>query len=495
MQNDAILAGRYQLRRVIGVGGMGTVWSATELSSGRAIAVKVLDRTAPTPLRRRRFLGEARAAMVLDHPHVVRIHEVVDASEVTGEPPFLVMDLLEGESLATCLERSPKLPLAELAPIFVQLVSAAGAAHGSGIIHRDLKPANVFLVGTPADVRVLDFGIAKLSAELHGGSTGLTSTGDVLGTPHYMSPEQIFGESDIDQRSDVWSLGVIAFQCLAGAHPASVENVGQLLKAITTGKLARLTRVAPELPTDVSALVDRMLSREPDDRPRDLREVLEIFARHTTKRVPPIPPPAERVAGHSSPGELRALSVETVDEPIDAHAPLERAPKSTRATMQPALARSRPWLVPASIAAIVALASGIVAVSRRTPTSETPSDGATPPQPLGSTSAPPSALSSAPASQVATPAPPAVSAKSLPSAAGGLQTPTVTSSATSSAIAKSTYAPAPPKVVASAEEAAKEATIAPLPQQSESPPPATSVPVVPVVPVVQPGGLVTKAPF
>jgi eukaryotic-like serine/threonine-protein kinase len=330
LTKNATIAGRYQLGRLLGEGGMGAVWAATELATGRAYALKFLNREDPTPQRRRRFLREARAAMAMAHPNVVRIHEVIaDGDATAGEWPFLVMDLLEGESLAARLERTPRLSLDELAPMFAQIVSAAGAAHASGIVHRDLKPGNIFLVSRARDgetVRVLDFGIAKLTTELDGTSTSLTATGDVLGTPHYMSPEQIFGESDVDHRSDVWSLGVIAFQCLAGSHPVTGDNVGQILKAITTGRLTRLTRVAPELPPAITELVDRMLSRDRRDRPRDLREVLATFRRFTTVDVPAIEAPHRSSTDDASP-RPPAGAGDTLDDAADRPAPVRSKPR------------------------------------------------------------------------------------------------------------------------------------------------------------------------
>src|SRR5439155_19831733 len=165
------------------------------------------------------LVREARAATVIQHPNILGVEDIVDI----GGAPMLVMDLLEGESLGDCLSRRRQLPLPEIADIMLKVVSAISAAHAAGIVHRDLKPDNIFLVtrsdGT-WDVKVLDFGLAKLTATegdaATSGGGGLTRSGDIVGTPQYMAPEQAFGERDIDHRVDIWALGVILFECLTG---------------------------------------------------------------------------------------------------------------------------------------------------------------------------------------------------------------------------------------------------------------------------------------
>lgn len=262
---------------------MGTVWAALDLNEQRDVALKIVKDEGRAD-RRRRFSREARAAMSLDHPNVVRIYEVSD-----GDPPFMVLDLLRGEPLLARVARERPFSLETFANIFVPVFSAVGTAHASGIVHRDLKPGNIFLVDGD-DPRVLDFGIAKFAEQdLAVASTNLTSTGDILGTPQYMSPEQIFGESDLDHRSDIWSLGIIAFECLAGRHPIAGENVGQVIKAITTSVLPTLP---PEQPPEVRAMVSRMMTRERARRPADLREVLRLFRLYATVDAPSFGPPA-----------------------------------------------------------------------------------------------------------------------------------------------------------------------------------------------------------
>jgi serine/threonine-protein kinase len=167
------------------------------------------------------------------------------------------------------------------------IVSAIGSAHSVGIVHRDLKPENVFLHAVAdgeVHARVLDFGIAKLSAPegAAAATAHLTSTGAVMGTPYYMAPEQVFGEKDLDHRADVWAVGVMSYECLAGNKPFDGDNVGQLFKAIVTGTLVPLEVTAPHLPKDVTDAIGRLLKLDRNERAPDLRELYEILKRYST---------------------------------------------------------------------------------------------------------------------------------------------------------------------------------------------------------------------
>jgi serine/threonine-protein kinase len=286
-EQGALVAGRYRLVRLLGEGGMGAVWAASHTVTRKLVALKFLKVDPHKPEVRRRFLREARAASVLRHPNVVEVHDIL---ELEDGAPVMVMDLLEGESLGERLKRSGRIPLDELARILVPVVSAVGTAHAAGIVHRDLKPDNIFLArgaDGETDVRVLDFGVAKLTAT-HGDlaqSAGLTRTGDMVGTPYYMSPEQVFGEHDVDHRADVWSLGVILYECLTGERPFRADNVGQLLKRIMLGKPPDYEAALAGLPAEVIALIGRMLQHDRDQRPRDLIEVDAVLKRHTDTRA------------------------------------------------------------------------------------------------------------------------------------------------------------------------------------------------------------------
>ena len=253
----AVIAGRYRLERLLGEGGMGEVWAATHEITGGRVALKFLKASLDPKDARRRFLREARASTLVDHPNVVPIRDVVDHADT----PVLVMDLLTGETLSDRLHRLGSLELGDAARIALQVVAAVGAAHEVGVIHRDLKPENVFLSRATATggevVRVLDFGIAKLMrvdpSDFAGGQ--VTQSGTLVGTPAYMAPEQVFGEKNLDHRVDIWAIGVILHEALTGYRPIEGENYGQIAKKLLSGPIVTIATRRPDLPEDVITVV------------------------------------------------------------------------------------------------------------------------------------------------------------------------------------------------------------------------------------------------
>jgi eukaryotic-like serine/threonine-protein kinase len=230
MSEDRILAGRFRLTEKLGQGGMGSVWRAEDQSLGTEVAVKLIDPSiADNPEAVVRFKREARAAAALRSAHVVQILDCgVDANT-----PYIAMELLVGESLADRLRRVGNLTPLEVGLAFTGVAKALTRAHESGIVHRDLKPDNIFLVREGEDeiAKVLDFGIAKkLEAISQAGF--VTRTGAMMGTPYYMSPEQASGKRSVDQRTDIWALGVIAVECLVGKRPFDAETIGGVIVAI-----------------------------------------------------------------------------------------------------------------------------------------------------------------------------------------------------------------------------------------------------------------------
>jgi eukaryotic-like serine/threonine-protein kinase len=361
LEAGAVVANRYELERVVGEGGMGVVWAASDRKTGNRVALKFLREDRASDVRHQeRLLREAKAAAAVRHPNVATVHEVLETA--TGRP-FLVMDLLQGEPLAARLARDGTLPLPECARVLGAVVDAIQAAHGSGIIHRDLKPENIFLLGagtSPPSVRVLDFGIAKtVEREDTTHAPSLTTTGTMLGTPYYMAPEQIFGDNDVDGKADVWALGVVLYECLSGKRPTQATGVGQVLKVIMNDAIPPLSEVAPDVPTDVAALVSKMLSRRRDDRP-DLTQVRAVLADAASRPSrPSIPTPSRRPSGPT----LDSMAI----APISSRTP----PASSRQTVAsavatpPALARevaeTRPVRRPRLLAA-VAVGAGAFAV-------------------------------------------------------------------------------------------------------------------------------------
>jgi serine/threonine protein kinase len=261
-----LVAGKYQLTRLVGQGGMGAVWEGVHTTLGTRVAVKFIE---PQYLENAealtRFENEARAAAALQSRHVV---QVFDHGLMRDGRPYIVMEFLSGEPLDKRLDRVTRLTPIETARMVVQVCRALAKAHQAGIIHRDLKPENVFLVWDAeenADVtKVVDFGIAKFADRST--MTSATRTGSVLGTPFYMSPEQARGLRSVDHRSDLWSVGVIAYQCLVGRLPFHGESVGDLLVTICTAPLPVPTVEAPDVPAAFNAWFARALARNPDER-------------------------------------------------------------------------------------------------------------------------------------------------------------------------------------------------------------------------------------
>jgi serine/threonine-protein kinase len=246
---------------------MGSVWEGVHTSLGTRVAVKFIETAhASSPEARSRFENEARAAARLRSKHVVQVY---DHGLTDDGRPFIVMEFLAGEPLDRRLDRVGRLPPADTAKIIHQVCRALGRAHEAGIVHRDLKPENVFLVWDEEDgadvVKVVDFGIAKFTD----GSVGVSSatrTGSVLGTPYYMSPEQARGLRSVDHRSDLWSVGVIAYRCLVGSLPFEGEALGDLLVKICTAPLPIPSQHAPGIPMSFDAWFARALDREPAQR-------------------------------------------------------------------------------------------------------------------------------------------------------------------------------------------------------------------------------------
>jgi eukaryotic-like serine/threonine-protein kinase len=300
LSEGSLIAGRYRLEHPLGEGGMGTVWAATHTVTRRSVAMKFLkDSMRHRKDLRERFLREAAAASALKHPNVVEIIDVFDFAEGC---PVMVMELLRGETLGAKLLRDERLSMDETAALMLPVVSAVGAAHALGIVHRDLKPDNLFLLegGGEPSIKVLDFGIAKLSAERYlqeGPSPLLTESGSMLGTPCYMAPEQASGESPVDHRADIWSLGVIFYECLSGVRPIEGENLPQVVARLMSAGIMPLERIAPELPAEITGLVTQMLSRELARRPASLLEVSRSLSRFTNVRAPAFTTPS----GHPGP--------------------------------------------------------------------------------------------------------------------------------------------------------------------------------------------------
>jgi eukaryotic-like serine/threonine-protein kinase len=262
-----VIAGKYRLDGMIGRGGMGSVWSTMHLGLGQRVAVKLIaKRYASSREARQRFDLEAKAAAQLRSRYVV---QVFDNGETEDGTPYIVMELLDGESLDHRIERRGPVPLDQTLRIVGQVGRALIRAHGLGIIHRDLKPENIFLTRSDEDdgseiAKVLDFGIAKIKTS--DTSSSATRTGTVLGTPLFMSPEQARGLKSVDHRTDLYSLGMVTFTMLTGRNAFSGESFGDILVAICTQPLPSLRTHAALLPPTLDAWMQRACAKEPGDR-------------------------------------------------------------------------------------------------------------------------------------------------------------------------------------------------------------------------------------
>jgi serine/threonine-protein kinase len=271
--------GNYRAVSLLGEGGMGSVYLAEHPEIGRKVAVKVLR----TEFNRDaqllgRFLNEARAANAIRHPNII---EILDSGTTEAGMPYLVMELLEGESLGARLHRLGRLPLGIALELTYQTASALGAAHRKGIVHRDLKPDNLFVVPETMDVareriKVLDFGIAKLQAHPHGDSVK-TRTGALMGTPVYMSPEQCLGTKELDHRTDIYSLGVILFEMLCGRPPFVSTGFGELVNMHLNTAPPAPRAIAPSTPPAVEMLIMQMLAKNPEERPASMSDVQDAI--------------------------------------------------------------------------------------------------------------------------------------------------------------------------------------------------------------------------
>jgi serine/threonine-protein kinase len=283
IQAGQVLNERYKLVRPLGQGSQAFVWVAEHLALGSQVAVKLIDpELAKQEDARQRFAREATAAAKLRSAHVVQMLD----HGIEGEQPFIVMELLDGEDLFDRLDRKRKLSIQETSKVVTQVSRALMRAHAEGIIHRDLKPENVFLVRNEDDelAKVLDFGVAKVVTPAKQVMVR-TGVGTLIGTPHYMSPEQVKGITEIDHRSDLWSLGVIAYQCVTGQLPFDSEGVGDLLIKITLHEPVKPSTLSPELPQAFDDWFKKACAKEPDQRFQTAREMADALVKLTGEQV------------------------------------------------------------------------------------------------------------------------------------------------------------------------------------------------------------------
>ncbi|MBW2525630.1 MAG: serine/threonine protein kinase [Deltaproteobacteria bacterium] len=274
-QIGQVVAGKYRIERVLGVGGMGVVVEATHTALDEKVAIKFLSGAESSdPERLTRFTREAWAAAKIKNEHVARVSDVAQLDDGTA---YLVMEYLEGRDLDGVLASGP-LPPQTAVDYVLQAAEAVAEAHKLGIVHRDLKPGNLFLThradGSPC-VKVLDFGISKFTM-----ARGMTRSETMMGSPHYMAPEQILSSANVDARVDVWALGVILYELCAGSPPFDAEQLSQIIERILEGQAHPLREVAPHVSAPLEAAVMHALATNADERYADLADFATALACH-----------------------------------------------------------------------------------------------------------------------------------------------------------------------------------------------------------------------
>lgn len=288
MHEGAIVGGKYRLTRLLGSGGMGAVYEARNIHLGKTVAIKVLKpELSDDENTAARFIHEARASAAIGHPNIVDVYDIIFDIESTDSGLLIVMEHLDGQSLAELLDQQGPLDVGHAAYITCQLLSALDAAHDGGLVHRDIKPENLYLVETGQimpGVRLLDFGISKLVGD---GSPvdRLTTSGIVLGTPYFMAPEQASGWTNLDHRIDLWSAGVLLYECTTGQLPFDGPNYNAVIAAILSDGVVPPSVKDENLPAEIDDVVLRALEKDRERRYDDATEMLEALLPFVPERA------------------------------------------------------------------------------------------------------------------------------------------------------------------------------------------------------------------
>ena len=307
-----VIGDKYAIKGILGEGGMGVVYEAEHMAMGRVVAIKVLH---PENAQKReavtRLQHEAKVTGNLGHPNIC---EIYDMGRLEDGSPYVVMERLRGETLAQKIKDLGKVEPGPVVEIAMQVLSALGAAHASGIIHRDLKPENVFLADKPGGLvvtKLLDFGISKAIFTGDEEGLGLTQTGMVMGTPYYMAPEQARGDRALDHRVDIWAVGVMMYEAMTGRRPFLAKNYNALLVKILTVWHRSLAEVDPTIPPALALVVDKALSKMPEDRYRSAADMQDALKRFLPRKEISYPAsfalaPAVRAAEPPQPAKVQA---------------------------------------------------------------------------------------------------------------------------------------------------------------------------------------------
>jgi serine/threonine protein kinase len=305
---------QYEVLSIVGRGGMGLVLRAFDTKLNRVVAVKVMaSELAANPMAVKRFLREARATAAVSHDHVVTIHAI----EEQHRPPFIVMEFVDGRSLQDKIDCDGALELAEILRIGRQVAAGLAAAHEQGLVHRDVKPANILLENGVERVKLTDFGLARAVDDV-----GVTQTGQIAGTPQYMSPEQAQGEP-VDARSDLFSLGSVLYAMCTGRPPFRAETAVAMLRRVCDDAPRPIREINPEIPAWLASIIDRLLAKEPGGRFESAAVVANLLSQHLAHLQQPATVPAPQPVAATATIPAKPASPE---KPPDVARPAPRAP-------------------------------------------------------------------------------------------------------------------------------------------------------------------------